>query len=107
MIDRERRRSCAPDDHQEPPHRGRIHKTEDPDRCSDVPSSPVSNEICRQKTESLFAKTLKSLLQQNLPKADIHWGSWHVHYVPEAVVAGRCMLDPLPIFAHQGSTTRR
>src|SRR5665647_2057889 len=38
MIARERRRSCAPDDHQEPPRRGGIHRTEAPDRCSDVPS---------------------------------------------------------------------
>src|ERR1035438_8462961 len=70
-INRERRRSYAPDDQRVPPHRGRTHKTEDPDRCSDVPSSPVSDEKCRQKTESLFAKIFKSLLQQNLPQVDI------------------------------------
>src|ERR1017187_9916733 len=71
MIDRERRRSCAPDDRQEPPHRGRTRRTEDPGRCSDVPSSLASDAKCRQKTESLFAKAFKSLLQQNLPTADI------------------------------------
>src|ERR1035441_6312114 len=41
--------SYAPDDQRVPPHRGRTHKTEVPDRCSDVPSSPVSDEKCRQK----------------------------------------------------------
>src|SRR5450759_3443487 len=66
-IDRERRRSCVPDDHQEPPHRGRTHRTADPARCSDVPSSLASDTKCRQKTESLFAKAFKSLLQQNRP----------------------------------------
>src|SRR3974390_304550 len=40
MIDREQRRSCAPDDHQEPPHRDGTRKTDDPGRCSGVPSSP-------------------------------------------------------------------
>jgi hypothetical protein len=35
-----------------------------------VPSLPVSDTKCRQKTESLFAKAL-SLLQQNLPEADM------------------------------------
>src|SRR5674476_876560 len=70
-IDRERRRSCAPDDHQEPPHRGETHKTEDLGRCSDVPSSPASDAKCRQKTESLFANAFKSLLQQNRPGGDI------------------------------------
>jgi hypothetical protein len=31
----------------------------------------ASDTKCRQKTESLFAKAFKSLLQQNLPKAAI------------------------------------
>src|ERR1017187_8860109 len=75
-IDRERRRSCAPDDHQEPPHRGETHKTEDLGRCSDVPSSPASDAKCRQKTESLFANAFKSLLQQNLPLATISRFLW-------------------------------
>jgi len=35
---------------------GGTHRIKDPDRCSALPSSPVSNEKCRQKTESLFAK---------------------------------------------------
>src|SRR5665213_254077 len=70
-IDRERRRSCVPDDHQEPPHRGETHKTEDLGRCSDVPSSPASDAKCRQKTESLFANAFKSLLQQNRHIASI------------------------------------
>jgi hypothetical protein len=35
-----------------------------------VPSSPASDIKCRQKTESLFAKAFKSLLQQNLPLGD-------------------------------------
>src|SRR5450759_5418159 len=70
-TDQERHRSCAPDDHQELPHRGRTRKIEDPGRCSDVPSSPISDAKCRQKTGSLFANAFKSLLQQNLPTADI------------------------------------
>src|ERR1700693_1422027 len=70
MIDREPRRSCASDDQQAPPHQDGTHRTEDPGRCSDVPSSPVSDAKYRQKTESVFAKTFKSLLQQNLPEAD-------------------------------------
>src|SRR5450759_3178675 len=70
-TDRGRRRSCAPGDHQELPHRGRTRRTEDPGRCSDVPSSPVSDAKCCQKTESLFAKPFKSLLQQNRHIADI------------------------------------
>ncbi|HZM11094.1 MAG TPA: hypothetical protein VFC15_12875, partial [Candidatus Limnocylindrales bacterium] len=45
--------------------------TEDPGRCSDAPSSPVSDAKYRQKTESVFAKTFKSLLQQNRHIADI------------------------------------
>src|SRR5271169_3953881 len=69
MKDRESRRSCAPDDHQEPPRRGGTRRTDDPGRCSGVPSSPASDTNCRQKTESLFAKAFKSLLQQNLPIA--------------------------------------
>src|ERR1035438_8340501 len=70
MIDRERRRSCAPDDHQEPPHPGGTRRTEDPGRCSGVPSSSISDANCRQKTESLFTNTFKSILQQNLPTPD-------------------------------------
>src|ERR1019366_6318817 len=69
-TDRGRRRSCVLGDHQELPHRGRTRRTEDPGRCSEVPSSPASDAKCRQKTESLFAKAFKSLLQQNLPQAD-------------------------------------
>src|ERR1022692_1794518 len=70
MIDREPRRSGAPDDQQALPHRGGTRRTEDPGRCSDAPSSPVSDAKYRQKTESVFAKTFKSLLQQNRHKAD-------------------------------------
>src|ERR1039458_1785043 len=70
MIDREPRRSGAPDDQQALPHRGGTRRTEDPGRCSDAPSSPVSDAKYRQKTESVFAKTFKSLLQQNRPIAD-------------------------------------
>src|ERR1039458_191529 len=71
MIDREPRRSGAPDDQQALPHRGGTRRTEDPGRCSDAPSSPVSDAKYRQKTESVFAKTFKSLLQQNRHLADI------------------------------------
>src|SRR5664280_610003 len=70
MIDREPRRSGAPDDQQALPHRGGTRRTEDPGRCSDAPSSPVSDAKYRQKTESVFAKTFKSLLQQNRSLAD-------------------------------------
>src|ERR1022692_642691 len=70
MIDREPRRSGAPDDQQALPHRGGTRRTEDPGRCSDAPSSPVSDAKYRQKTESVFAKTFKSLLQQNRHLAD-------------------------------------
>src|SRR5450755_4016112 len=101
MIDRERRRSCAPDDHQEPPHRGRIHKTEDPDRCSDVPSSPVSNKICRQKTESLFAKTLKSLLQQNRHLADNPDVPEFVHFRTTADIGGFWPAMVCPLMTHE------
>src|ERR1019366_759095 len=66
-IDQERHRSCALDDHQEPPHRGETRRTDDPGRCPGVPSLLASDTKCRQKTESLFAKAFKSLLQQNLP----------------------------------------
>src|ERR1019366_3039439 len=70
-IDQERHRSCALDDHQEPPHRGETRRTDDPGRCSGVPSLLASDTKCRQKTESLFAKAFKSLLQQNLPIPDM------------------------------------
>src|SRR5664280_532057 len=58
------------DDQQALPHRGGTRRTEDPGRCSDAPSSPVSDAKYRQKTESVFAKTFKSLLQQNRHIAD-------------------------------------
>src|ERR1017187_7385562 len=53
------------DDQQEPPHPGGTRRTEDPGRCSGVPSSSISDANCRQKTESLFTNTFKSILQQN------------------------------------------
>src|SRR5512141_1328114 len=80
MIDRERRRSCAPDDQQEPPHQDETRKTDDLGRCSGVPSSPVSDAKCRQKTESLFAKAFKSLLQQNRHLADIPTAPAFIRY---------------------------
>ncbi len=64
-INPQRRRSCAPDDRRKPPQRGKNRRTGDPDRRSDVTSSPVSNAKCHQMTELLLATTLKSLLQQN------------------------------------------
>jgi hypothetical protein len=48
-----------------PPRRGENRRTENLGRCSDVSSSPVSNEKCRQKADSLFANAFKSPLQQN------------------------------------------
>src|ERR1017187_9868549 len=90
MIDREPRRSGAPDDQQALPHRGGTRRTEDPGRCSDAPSSPVSDAKYRQKTESVFAKTFKSLLQQNRHKADIAKAPAFVRYWSNS---GHCSND--------------
>src|ERR1019366_8147450 len=41
---------------------------------------PSPTKLCRQKTESLFAKTSKSLLQQNRHKADKPTASAFIRY---------------------------
>src|SRR5450759_1530280 len=87
-IDRERHRSCALDDHQEPPHRGETRRTDDPGRCPGVPSLLASDTKCRQKTESLFAKAFKSLLQQNRHKASFRTDALSGRYWDEADIAG-------------------
>src|SRR5579864_417144 len=66
-INPKRRRSSAQDDRREPPHLNENRRIDGPDRRSDVPSSPPPTQNAARERESLFAKTFKSLLQQNRP----------------------------------------
>src|SRR5262249_57221764 len=76
--DRELPRSAEPDGRPALRPRGRTHRTADPAHPCSAPSSKLSVDGRFTSTESRFALLLKTVLQQNRPRAAVWVGGRHV-----------------------------